>query len=112
MSFINNLLSLYVKNAALAYSWIVVSFDAWFYGLESVKLITSWDQINPAMKSILFILYPTYFGYSSASIISSYKETGIFPISSRGKYHIMMILFFIFGSYMGRKAGTAARIQT
>ena len=103
--------NVYAKNVALAYAWIVVSFDAWFYGIESLKTVTAWKKLKPGLQSLLFVLYPAYFGYSSSALIASYKDTPSFPIAKRSRQHLMMILLFIFGSFMGRRSGTTARQQ-
>jgi len=101
-SFIRTALNLYAKNAALGYAWIVISFDAWFKSIENFKLITAWNKWPATLQSLLFILYPAYFGYSSASLIASYDKAS-FPMASRNKYYVGMIIFFLFGSYMGKK---------
>ena len=101
-SFIRTALNLYAKNAALGYAWIVISFDAWFKSIENFKLITAWNKWPATLQSLLFILYPAYFGYSSASLIASYDKTS-FPMASRNKYYVGMIIFFLFGSYMGKR---------
>ena len=101
-SFVRTALNLYAKNAALGYAWIVISFDAWFKSIENFKLITAWNKWPATLQSLLFILYPAYFGYSSASLIASYDKAS-FPMASRNKYYVGMIIFFLFGSYMGKK---------
>ena len=98
------------KKAALCYAWIVVSFDAWEYGLASARDLLKWAAWPTFAKSALFALYPMYFAYSSAKTIAAYPDSPSFPARKRLPFSLTMVVLFIIGTVLGRRHGTAARL--
>jgi hypothetical protein len=104
--------ALAAKNAALSYAWIVVSFDAWEYGLRTLRALLGWDGWRAPVKAALFALYPMYFGYSSAKMTAAYKDARAFPAKRRWPFSVAMVLLFALGTVLGRRHGTAARLES
>ena len=101
-----------VKNAALSYAWIVVSFDAWEYGLATIRALLKWDAWPKSVKAALFAIYPMYFAYSSAKMIEAYPDNKASPAKRRWPFSVTMMLLFVLGTVLGRRHGTAARLES
>ena len=97
-------------NAALSYAWIKISFDAWEYGLSTLRVLLRWTAWPKAIKSALFALYPMYFAYSSAKMIAEFPESRKFPSKNRWPFSLTMVVLFIIGTIMGKRHGTASRL--
>ena len=106
-----NTLARAAKNAALSYAWIVVSFDAWEYGLRTGRELLRWDSWPRSARSALFCLYPMYFAYSSAKMVEAFPETTAFPARKRWSFSFAMVVLFIIGTILGRRHGNASRLE-
>ncbi len=106
----SNLVKFYAVNAALFYAWGKVSFDAWDLLIDHGALLLAWPRWPDWLKSVMQLLYPAYFGYSSAKAIAAYPAADSFPARGRWRMYLGMVLLFAAGTAVGKRHGDRARL--